>query len=187
MSANGLPYVHVCVVYVSVRDCDCEWVWVCVIVSVSECACAWVCPRPRTKWGRSYLWQMKRLNVTVTWCVAVVWKRNVMAHAQKPDLVFQRNGRLDLYRRRCQFSRLLAAEVCASAVVMLDRSRSDTVESCWLPTPFASFPFTSPPVRRRVPSDSVSILPLLAWIGEARAGVCPVLAEISVVSRCLRE
>ena len=27
------------------------------------------------------------------------WKRNVMAHAQKPDLVFQRNGRVHLYRR----------------------------------------------------------------------------------------
>jgi len=43
-----------------------------------------------------------------------------MAHAQKPDLVFQRNGRVHLYRRGCQFSRLLAAEVCASAVVTLD-------------------------------------------------------------------
>jgi len=54
----------------------------------------------------------------------------------------------------CQFSRLLAAEVCASSVVMLDRLCSDTVQDCWLPTPFASFPFTSPPVRHRVPSDS---------------------------------
>ena len=26
------------------------------------------------------------------------------------------------------------------------------VQGCWLPTPFASFPSTSPPVRRRVPS-----------------------------------
>ena len=64
----------------------------------------------------------------------------MMAHAQKPDLVFQRNGRVHLYRRGCQFSRLLAAEVCASAVVMLDRPCSDTVQDCWLPTPFASFP-----------------------------------------------
>ena len=30
----------------------------------------------------------------------------------------------------------------------------------WLPTPFASFPFTSPPVRHRVPSHSDSALPL---------------------------
>ena len=43
-----------------------------------------------------------------------------MAHAQKPDFVFRRNGRVHLNRRGRQFSRLLAAEVCASAVVMLD-------------------------------------------------------------------
>jgi hypothetical protein len=43
-----------------------------------------------------------------------------MAHAQKPYFVFRRKGRVNLNRRGCQFSRLLAAEVCASAVVMLD-------------------------------------------------------------------
>ena len=54
-----------------------------------------------------------------------------MAHAQKPDLVFQRNGRVPLnWRRRGggrggQFSRLLAAEVCASAIVMLDTPCSE--------------------------------------------------------------
>ena len=41
--------------------------------------------------------------------------RNMMAHAQKPDLVFQRNGRVHLNRRWCQFSRLLAGEGCGSA------------------------------------------------------------------------
>jgi hypothetical protein len=55
---------------------------------------------------------------TVSTKVACVW--NVMANAQKPDFVFRRNGRVHLNRRGCQFSRLLAAEVCASAVVMLD-------------------------------------------------------------------
>ena len=80
--------------------------------------------------------------------------RNVIAHAQKPDLVFQRNGRVHLNRRGFQFSRLLAADACASAVVMLDRPSSDTVQDCWLPTPLAYFPFTSPPVRHRLPSDS---------------------------------
>jgi len=45
----------------------------------------------------------------------VVSSRNVMAHAQKPDLVFQRNGRVHLNRRGCQFSRLLAVEECRSA------------------------------------------------------------------------
>jgi hypothetical protein len=43
-----------------------------------------------------------------------------MAHAQKPDLVSQRNGRVHLNRHGRQFSRLLAAELCAWAVVMLD-------------------------------------------------------------------
>ena len=38
-----------------------------------------------------------------------------MAHVQKPDLVFQRNGRVHLNRRGCQFSQLLADEECGSA------------------------------------------------------------------------
>jgi len=54
-----------------------------------------------------------------------VW--NVMAHAQKPDFVFRRNGRVHLNRRGHQFSRLLATEVCASAVVMLNTPYSEVV------------------------------------------------------------
>jgi len=50
-----------------------------------------------------------------------------MAHAQKPDFVFRRDGRAHLNRRGRQFSRLLAAEVCASAVVMLDIPCSEVV------------------------------------------------------------
>jgi hypothetical protein len=46
--------------------------------------------------------------------VSRVW--NVMAHAQKPDFVFRRNGRVHLNRWGRQFSRLLAADVCASGV-----------------------------------------------------------------------
>jgi len=38
----------------------------------------------------------------------------VIAHAQKPDSVFQRNGRVHLYRRGCQFSQVLAFLVCGS-------------------------------------------------------------------------
>ena len=77
-----------------------------------------------------------------------------MANAQKLDFVFPRNGLVHLNRWGCQFSRLLAAEVCASVWVMLDRPRSEVEWEYWLPTPFASFPFTSPPVRRRVPPGS---------------------------------
>ena len=40
---------------------------------------------------------------------------NVMAHAQKPDFVFRRNGRVHLNRRGRQFSRLVASRgVCIS-------------------------------------------------------------------------
>jgi hypothetical protein len=86
-----------------------------------------------------------------------VW--NVLAHAQKPDFVFRRNGRFHLNRQGRQFSLLLAAEVCASAVVMLDTPRYEVVWEYWLPTPFAGFPFTSPPVRHRVPSGFKRTLP----------------------------
>ena len=77
-----------------------------------------------------------------------------MAHAQKPDFVFPRNERVHLNRWGRQFSRLLAAEVCASALEMLDTPCSEVAWEYWLPTPFASFPFTSPPVRHLVPSGS---------------------------------
>ena len=87
---------------------------------------------------------------------------NLMAHAQKPDFVFRLNWRVHLNRRGSQFSRLLAAELCASALVMLDTPPVEVVWEYWLPPPFVSFPFTSPPVRHRVPSHSErSILPLM--------------------------
>ena len=83
-------------------------------------------------------WHMRR-NQILSYCF---W--NVMAHAQKPDYVllrFECDGtcaetrfRL-LAKRTClfkssgghQFSRLLAVEVCASAVVMLDTPCSEVV------------------------------------------------------------
>jgi len=50
-----------------------------------------------------------------------------MAHTQNPDFVFCQNGRVHLNWRRRQFSQLLAAEVCASALVVLDTPRSKVV------------------------------------------------------------
>jgi len=53
-------------------------------------------------------------------CVQTSW--HMMAHAQKPDFHGfppDLNGPVRLNRRGRQFSRLLAAEVCASTVVML--------------------------------------------------------------------
>ena len=82
-----------------------------------------------------------------------------MVHAQKPDFLLRRNGRVHLNRLGRQFSRLLAAEMCASTWVMLDKSCYEVVWEHWLPTPFASFPFTSPPVRHSVPSGSERAVP----------------------------
>ena len=88
-----------------------------------------------TEWSTSTLWcaELVFLGPNVQGCtlyvhhlvLGCVW--NVMAHAQKPDFVFRRNGRVHLNRRGRQFSRLLAAEVCASAVVMLDTPCSEVV------------------------------------------------------------
>jgi len=88
--------------------------------------------------GYEALWVIKKSESLVD----CVW--NVMAHAQKPDFVFRRNGRVRLNRRGRQFSRLLATEVCASAVLMLDTPYSEVV---WrvLATHSINFPFTSPP------------------------------------------
>ena len=52
-----------------------------------------------------------------------IW--NAMAHAQKPDFVFWRNGWVCLNQWGRKFNRLLAAEVCASAV--LDTPCSEVV------------------------------------------------------------
>jgi hypothetical protein len=62
------------------------------------------------------------LKIQVIWnvkpCHMVEASWNVMAHMQKPDFVFRRNRRVHLNRWGCHFSRLLAAEVCASALIV---------------------------------------------------------------------
>ena len=54
-----------------------------------------------------------------------VW--NVITHAQKSDFVFRRNGRVHLNRQGRHFSRLLAAELWASTVVVLGAPCSEVV------------------------------------------------------------
>ena len=75
--------------------------------------------------SKLYVTHKPRITRMYTVMVDCVW--NVMAHAQKPDFVFRRNGRVHLNRRGRQFSWLLAAEVWASAVVMLDTPCSEVV------------------------------------------------------------
>jgi hypothetical protein len=74
-----------------------------------------------------------------------------MAHAQKPDFVFRRNGRVHLNRQGRQFSRLLAAEVCASAVVTLDTPCSEVMWRVLATHSIHQFPLHFPSLRHRVP------------------------------------
>jgi len=74
-----------------------------------------------------------------------------MAHAQKPDFVYRRNGWVHLNRWERQFSRLLAAEVCASVVVMLYTPCSEVVWRVLATHSIRQFLLHFPPVRRRMP------------------------------------
>jgi hypothetical protein len=74
--------------------------------------------------------------------VECVW--NVMAHTQKPEFVFRQNRRVHLNRQGRQFSRLLAAEVCASAVVMLNTPSSEIVCRVLATHSIRQFPHHSP-------------------------------------------
>ena len=93
--------------------------------TVHSCLFSWTCPRGRPRPAVHYVW-------------------NVMAHAQKSDFVFRRNGRVHSYRRGRQFSRLLAAEVCASEVVMLDTPCSEIVWSVLATHSIRQFPLHFP-------------------------------------------
>jgi len=68
-----------------------------------------------------------------------------MAHAQKPDFVF-RAKRTSPFKSAGghQFSRLLAAEVYASAVVMLDAPCSEVVRRALATHSIRQFPFHFP-------------------------------------------
>ena len=82
-----------------------------------------------------------------------------MAHVQKPDFVFRRNGRVQLNWRGRQFSRLLAAEVCASAVVMLDTPCSEVVWRVLATHSIRQFPLHFPSLPHRVSSHFKWTLP----------------------------
>jgi len=101
----------------------------------SKRAAADPCLRPRGHRD----WQLNAIQIYEVGCV---W--NVMAHAQKPDFVFRRNGRVHLNLLGRQFSRLLAAEVCASAVVMLDTPCCEVVRRVLTTHSIRQFPLHFP-------------------------------------------
>jgi hypothetical protein len=87
--------------------------------------------------------------------VDCVW--NVIAHAQKPDFAFRRNGRAYLNRggrgiSSVDYWQASYTHQPAGFVLLVLACVLQSCDAYWLPTPFASFPFTSPPVRHCVPS-----------------------------------
>ena len=95
------------------------------------------------------LWQDGYITRICECVVDCIW--NVMAHAQKTDFVFRRNGRVHLNRQGRQLS------TAGSRGVLISSSNAGYTkfrgsEGHWLPTPFVSFLFTSPPVHQHVPS-----------------------------------
>jgi len=76
-----------------------------------------------------------------------------MAHAQKPDFVFRRNGRVHLNRAGAS-----GQSTTGSRVVRIDGSNAGytifrgSVKGNGYPLHSPVSPFTSPPVRHRVPS-----------------------------------
>ena len=96
------------------------------------------------------------MEETVSSKMSVEARWNVMSHVEKPDFVSWQNGQVHLKRRGRQFSWLLAAKVCASAVVMVDTPCSEIVwrvlaTHCILPVS---------PMKHRVPSHfNWSLLP----------------------------
>ena len=97
------------------------------VIHILYTVCAEIKKKIRRQRVKSTDWMHALAVLYMGWqsLIDCVW--NVMAHAQKPDFVFRRNGRVHLNRQGCQFSRLLAAEVCASAIVMLDTPCSEVV------------------------------------------------------------
>jgi hypothetical protein len=105
---------------------------------------------------------------------------NVTAHAQKPHFVFRRNGRVHLNRRRRQFSPLLAAEVCASALIVGSNAwytmfrRSE--KGSGYPLHSLVSPSLPQAVRRRVPSHFNWSLPThQQWITTHVTNKCTIL------------
>jgi hypothetical protein len=125
--------------------------------------------------------------------VRCVW--NVMAHAQKPDFVFRRNGRVHLNRQGCQFSRLLAAEACASSVVMPDTPCSEVVWGVLATHSIRQFPLHFPSraspcaITFQLDSTSLNIYSVLhaflafsqaRWTRSSRATCYPLRSVLSV-------
>ena len=102
-----------------------------------------------------------------------------MAHAPKPDFVFRRNGRVHLNLQGRQFIRLLAAEVCASAVVMLDTPCSEVVKGTGYTLHSPVSP--SPPLPCVTVCHHVSTGPYLEGVSSLSDPACKARAPYDII------
>ena len=86
------------------------WWW--LLCAAETCSCYWIC------YNKSFV---STDNVIIACC-------RLRLKCDVTDFVFSRKGRVHSNRQGRRFSRLLAAEVCASAVVMLDTPSSEVVK-----------------------------------------------------------
>ena len=111
--------------------------------------CDGTCAETRFRLTAFEMWWHMRRNQISSYCV---W--NVMAHAQKLDFVFRRNGRVHLNRRGGAAS---VQWTTGSRGMRISGSNAGytmfwgSMKSTGYPL-HSSFPFTSPFVRHRVPS-----------------------------------
>jgi hypothetical protein len=105
-----------------------------------------------------YEWHYNSTNFDFFFWMIVEASWNVMAHAQIQDFVFRQNGRVHLNQQGRQFSRLQAAELCASAVVTLNKPCSEVVWRVLATHSILRFPLHVPTLRHRVPSHFNSSL-----------------------------
>jgi len=138
-----------------------------------------------TKVVRTLHLTLRKTRYIVMLHVDCVW--NVVAHAQKPDFVFRRNGTSPFKSAGGrQFSRLLAAEVCASAVVMLDTPCSEVVWRVLATHSTRQFPLHFPslasPCAITFQLDTLrhDMFPVIAMAGPF--GLCPVWGRHSANS-----
>jgi len=128
----------------------------------SECENSWVlgrmpcslvfCPEEEEEWGGRK--EKKKTAYSYERIVEHVW--NVMAHAQKPA------------KRTSPFKSAGGSvqSTAGSRGVLINGSNAGytifwgRVQDYWLPIPLSCFPFTSPTVRRRVPSGFNWALPI---------------------------
>ena len=100
-----------------------------------------------SRWSIVFCVSSSCLNISTMGC-----RLRLKCDGTRAETKFRRNGRVHLNRQGYQFIRLLAAEVCASASVMLDTPCSEVVWRVLATHSIRQFLLHLPSLRSGVPS-----------------------------------